>query len=95
MLKIERVFYEGKNVGEIINDIIYFSRRKQSKHLFRGGRKTVKQAIKDKTACWGVSNGILEQLQKDMQRFLELDKWCVVSDFDKLLKISLQVVKGV
>jgi len=128
MLKIERVFYEGKNVGEIVNNAIYLSRRKQSKHLFRGGKKSVAQAIKDNTACWGISNGIIEQLklknidivcvkdeetqivywtslekiangkvlqiQKDMQKFLELSKWNIVKNFDELLNAVLRIKQG-
>lgn len=62
-MKIEAVNYNGKQVGNILADLVYVSHRKFSKHLFRGGKPTVKAAIKAGTAMWGISHDLLKLLK--------------------------------
>jgi hypothetical protein len=53
----------GRKVGELIDGILYVSRRRQSKHLYRGGASSISVAKKRKTAAWGIDNNILSLLK--------------------------------
>lgn len=42
-----------RDVGKTLNDV-FISHRKEATHMFRGGRKSLTQAINDGTAAWGI-----------------------------------------
>jgi hypothetical protein len=62
-MNVEEVKLYGRKVGELIDGILYISRRKQSKHLYRGGAPSVSAAKKGKTAAWGIDDNILSLLK--------------------------------
>lgn len=59
----EEVVLDGKKVGVIVNSILYVSYRKQSKHLYRGGEKSLLAAKRSGKAAWGMSNSLLKLLE--------------------------------
>lgn len=52
---------ERRKIGWIEGDT-FFSPRKPSKHLFRGGRSTVKEARRDGVSAWGLDCKVCEGL---------------------------------
>jgi hypothetical protein len=42
-----------RSVGKTINDV-FISHRNEEKHMFRGGRKPLVQALSEGTAAWGI-----------------------------------------
>ena len=57
---VKPIRWEGKNIGDIMNGVVFVAPRHGKKHLFRGGRgKTVASGIKAKTAAWSFNVGIL------------------------------------
>lgn len=55
--------YEGKErlVGHVVGNTLV-CRRNEDKHLFRGGRKTVQDAINEGTAAWGLDCKVCDGL---------------------------------
>jgi hypothetical protein len=58
-MKTERVEHRGKQVGVMVDGILYLSQRRQSKHLFRGGAASIGEAKRMKRAAWGIDNDLL------------------------------------
>lgn len=44
---------EVRVVGKTVNDV-FITHRNEEKHMFRGGRKPLTQAINEGTAAWGI-----------------------------------------
>lgn len=62
-MKIETYEYNGRQVGSIINDVAYVTHRKAKLHMFRGGQKTVRDALSKGTASWGIDQELLYLLK--------------------------------
>jgi len=64
-MRIEKVELNGNQVGEVYDSLVYVSHRKESKHMFRGGKKTTNDAKKLGVASWGIDMALFPIL-KDM-----------------------------
>lgn len=88
MLNWTQYTLNGKKVGKLLNDFAYVTDRRQSKHLFRGGKKDVRSAKAAGTASWGISSDIIEDLERRGVRVLvvveresEVNYWVPLSEF--------------
>lgn len=56
--------WSGKNIGDIMLDVVFVAPRHSSKHIFRGGRgKTLARAMAAGTAAWSFNLEVFNYLQ--------------------------------
>jgi hypothetical protein len=62
-MNIAPVSIDGQKIGEVVDDIVFFTKRVPAKHLFRGGKKTLKEAMLSGTGAWGIDGSALSYLK--------------------------------
>lgn len=72
-MNIENIVLNGRNVGMVLNGMVYVSKRNTERHLFRGGKSSVSAAINGKTAAWGISHDVMSLILDAGVKVLAID----------------------